>query len=118
MDKITHEMRMAYWTKLIQDCLSSGLSKKEWCLQNHVNEKSFYYWQRRIRENAYDHQMVSKPVNHEVGFVEVPTLPKVQETASSNISARILVNGSTIEIVDSASDEFLHRLLGALSYVQ
>lgn len=29
MDKITHEMRMVNWTRLIQDCLSSGLSKKE-----------------------------------------------------------------------------------------
>lgn len=118
MDKITHEMRMANWTKLIQDCLSSGLSKKEWCLQNHVNEKLFYYWQRKIREEAYENQVVSKPVKQEAYFVEVPSLPKVQASITANISAKILVNGSTIEIVDSASDEFLHRLLGALSYVQ
>lgn len=118
MDKITHEMRMVNWTRLIQDCLSSGLSKKEWCLQNHVNEKSFYYWQRKIREEAYENQVVSKPVNHEVGFVEVPALPKVQESITTSVSAKILVNGSTIEIVDSASDEFLHRLLRILSYVQ
>lgn len=28
MDKITHKMRRANWTQLIQDCLSSGLSKE------------------------------------------------------------------------------------------
>lgn len=118
MDKITHEMRMVNWTKLIQDCLSSGLSKKEWCLQNHVNEKTFYYWQRKIRKEAYEDQAVSKPVNHEAGFVEIPALPKMQESTTTSVSAKILVNGSTIEIVDSASDEFLHRLLRTLSYVQ
>ena len=118
MDKITHEMRRANWTGLIQDCLSSGLSKKEWCLQNHVNEKTFYYWQRRIRKDAYENQVIEKPVNHEVGFVEVPSLPKVQESIASSVSAKILVNGCTIEIADSASNEFLNRLLGALSYVQ
>ena len=73
MDKITHEMRSANWAGLIQECLSSGLSKKEWCLQNHVNEKSFYYWKCKIREEAYKSQVIEKPVNHhEVEFVEVP----------------------------------------------
>lgn len=118
MDKITHEMRMVNWTKLIQDCLSSGLSKKELCLQNHVNEKSFYDWQRKIREGAYEDQAVSKHVNHEAGFVEVPALSKMRESTTTSVSAKILVNGSTIEIVDSASDEFLQRLFRALSYVQ
>lgn len=120
MDKITHEMRMTNWTKLIQDCLSSGLSKKEWCRQNHVNEKTLYYWQRKAREKAYASQVTEKqkPVNYEVGFVELPSLPKVQEPITSSISAKVLVHGCTIEIADSASNEFLHRLLGALTYVQ
>lgn len=82
-----------------------------------MNEKSFYYWQRKIPEEAYENQAVSKPVNYEVGFAQIPALPKVQESITTSDSAKILVNGSTNEIVDSASDEFLHRLLGALSYV-
>lgn len=118
MDKITHEVRLINWTKLIQECLSSGLSKKQWCLQNQVDEKQFYYWQRRVREEIYAEQVSATPVELSSSFVEVPSLSKVEEPKFTNASAQIHVNGCTIEISDSASDEFLHRLLGALSYVQ
>ncbi|WP_333646053.1 IS66 family insertion sequence element accessory protein TnpA [Lacrimispora sp.] len=118
MDKITHEVRLTNWTKLIQECLSSGLSKKQWCLQNQIDEKQFYYWQRRVREEIYAEQVSAAPVELSTSFVEVPSLSKVKEPKSTNVSAQIHVNGCTIEIADSASDEFLHRLLLALSYVQ
>ncbi len=49
MEQSTHEIRVKEWLKIIQDCYTSGLTKKEWCMQNHINEKSFYYWQRVIR---------------------------------------------------------------------
>ena len=29
---------------------SSSLSKKEWCRQNSISPKSFYYWQRKFRQ--------------------------------------------------------------------
>ena len=48
MEQSTHEIWLKEWSKIIQDCCTSGLIKKEWCVQNHINEKSFYYWQRVI----------------------------------------------------------------------
>lgn len=54
MDKITHEMRLAQWSKLFQECNESGLPKLEWCKQNSINYKLFFYWQRRVREEAYN----------------------------------------------------------------
>ena len=52
MDKTTHEVRQARWAALIQECNNSGMSKKAWLKEHHVNEKQFYYWQRRIRAAA------------------------------------------------------------------
>lgn len=118
MDKITHEVRLANWTNLIQDCLSSGLSKKQWCLENQVNEKQFYYWQRRVREEVYKEQVSAAEPKQVTTFVEVPPLSKLEKPLLSNPSAQIRVNGCTIEIADSASDIFIRRLLGALAYVQ
>ena len=117
MDKITHEIRKTNWTKLIQTCLSSGLSKRQWCLQNQVDEKQFYYWQRKLREDAYAEQTNVMPMELTTSFVEVP-VPEVKKPLCVNASAQIHIGGCTIEIADSASDAFLHRLLGALSYVQ
>lgn len=52
MDKITHEVRLNNWQTIITKCNNSGLSKRDWCIQNHVSEKSFYYWQRKLRMQA------------------------------------------------------------------
>ena len=82
MEQSTHEIRVKEWSKIIQDCYTSGLTKKEWCVQNHINEKSFYYWQRVIRkETLAKYPLPQSDV--QTTFVELPS-PKfsvsVQET--------------------------------------
>ena len=37
------------WAMLIQECNASGLSKREFCQQRGISEKSFYYWLRKLR---------------------------------------------------------------------
>ena len=38
------------WATVIQECNSSGLSNREFCRQRGIAEKSFYYWQRKLRQ--------------------------------------------------------------------
>lgn len=53
MDKITHKIRREQWTSIIKECLASGMSKTAWCREHGISDKSFFYWQRRLREDAY-----------------------------------------------------------------
>ena len=39
--------RAQEWAMLIQE--SSGLTKREFCQQRGISEKSFYYWLRKLR---------------------------------------------------------------------
>ena len=34
---------------MIQECAASGLSNREFCRQRGIPEKTFYYWQRKLR---------------------------------------------------------------------
>ena len=43
---------MQNWIKIIRECQSSGLTNKEWCEQNGVSEKSYYYHLAKIRKLA------------------------------------------------------------------
>ena len=61
MDKEAAAIRFANWEQLIVAANSSGLRKREWCLQNGISEKSFYYWQRKVREKAIDTMKALKP---------------------------------------------------------
>ena len=42
--------RAQNWAMVIQECNSSGLSNREFCRQRGIAEKSFYYWQRKLRQ--------------------------------------------------------------------
>lgn len=121
MDKTTYEMRMTQWTNIIQECNASGMQKKVWCRQNSIDEKQFYYWQRRIRNRAFEIQRVSEPTALAAAapaFVEIPTKVSPSYKEALSVAATIRVGGCTIEISESASDSFLRSLLGALAYAK
>lgn len=41
--------RVKEWAMLIQECSASGLTKREFCQQRGISEKTFYYWLRKLR---------------------------------------------------------------------
>ena len=46
---IRDEYRAQTWAILLQECRASGMTNKDFCAQRGVSEKSFYYWQRKLR---------------------------------------------------------------------
>ena len=48
------EYRIQQWAVLIQECSASGLTNKEFCRQRGISEKSFYYWQRKLRQQIME----------------------------------------------------------------
>ena len=51
---VRDEYRAQTWAMLIQECKASGMTNKDFCLQRGVSEKSFYYWQRKFREQVIE----------------------------------------------------------------
>ena len=43
------EYRQIQWAAVIQECKASGLTNKEYCIRHGLSEKSFYYWQKKLR---------------------------------------------------------------------
>lgn len=125
MDKIAHEVRAQEWFCIIQACNASGLSKKQWCEENGVPLRKFFYWQKRIREELY-----TEIKKKETGLVPaapagspVPA-PAFAEIKTTSIAGRqesqfqpdavITVGGISIQIANTASNELLERIGGTL----
>ena len=51
---VRDEYRIQQWAVLIQECSASGLTNKEFCRQRGKSEKSFYYWQRKLRRQIVE----------------------------------------------------------------
>ena len=126
MDKITHQVRAEHWTRILNECMNSGMSKTAWCRANGISEKQFFYWQRILRREAYEASPnPSLPavteteqlsaVQQSISFAEIK-LPAVSPDASSIFHPDLVIRkgGLVLEISNSVSAELLSRIGGIL----
>lgn len=126
MDKITHKVRCEQWTAIINECLASGMPKTTWCKDNGISDKQFFYWQRILRQEAYQ-QMgsqstspassalvpdVKEEKSSHPAFVEIR--PVTSETGSFTFRPDVIIHSGdlTVEIANTASEELLRKLWG------
>ena len=91
---------------------------KAWCLENNINEKQFYYWQRRVREEVFDTmkktESLSKP-----NFVQLPMPAKPSRNTSSFIPDMIIsIGDNVLEISNTTSEELISKVLKVISDVK
>ena len=121
MDRITHQVRLANWTKIIEQCNNrpAGTTAKQWLSDNGISNKSYYYWLRKIRQEAYAGKGMELPATNSlpeqppaVTFAEIP-LPKQQTSITDAFKADAVIHtgAMVIGISNTISDTLLSRLL-------
>ena len=129
MDKITHQVRAEHWTRILNECMNSGMSKTAWCRANGISEKQFFYWQRILRREAYEASQnpplsvvaETEPLSaaqRTVSFAEIK-LPATSPDASSVFHPDLVIRKGNLvlEISNSASAELLSRI-GAILHAE
>ena len=55
MDTCTHEVRLNQWKLIVEQCQNrpEGKTARQWLAENGIQEKSYYYWLRKVRKKAY-----------------------------------------------------------------
>ncbi len=53
MDQINHDVRTTQWAEIVRKCHErlEDQTAKEWLDENGINEKQYYYWQRKPYKN-------------------------------------------------------------------
>lgn len=115
MDKITHEMRIAQWTSIIRKCNNSGMAKKSWMTANNINEKQFYYWQRRVREEAF--QDLQPALSATTSFVELPA-PVNDALQDGQPDAVLRIGNCALEIRNTISPALLQTIVKVLAHAE
>jgi transposase-like protein len=120
MDKITHEMRLANWKPIVQQCLNRPESQtvKQWLDENGINEKQYYYWLRKIRQEAYAGDQLPAPMPHtEVSFAEIRMDPSVENDSLSDAAVIIRTTKACIQISGKASPALVKSVMKAVAHV-
>lgn len=86
---------------------------KEWCLERNIKESQYYYWLKILRKEelaAADQERQISP------FVELPDICRGQDPAQGKLAAIIRKGGITIEVTESASADFIARVMEVLAH--
>ena len=95
--------RAADWAERIRDCRSSKMSVREWCKENGLSEKTYYYWQRKL------FQMVSE---QQGTFTEIT--PKYGVRKAQDIAATIRIGELEADIYAGSNSEMIEAVVHAM----
>ena len=102
--KMKKEAKLAQWAEMVRQRNESGLSVTEWCKQNGINIKTYYYRLKRVRQ-----AVCSEKERHDIVPVE---LTAGTETAAEKIE--LSIGDVKISLPDDFNESTLKRLLGVL----
>lgn len=106
-----HNQKLEPWIERIRTCRSSGMTVTDWCGANDIGSKSYYYWMRKIKQEAFDSLPVERKSRVAVNpltssFAEVP-IPKPIPSQTIRIHLALVV----VDIPDGASPATIAHVL-------
>ena len=125
MDKSTHEIRLAHWKQIIEQCQSRPKSQtaKQWLAEHDISDKVYYYWLRKIRRTIYDQSVAGGTLSavsqeQELSFAQMPDsyLKEYPSSFSFAPVAVIKTPAVTLAVSNEISDQLLNRLMKAVSH--
>ena len=117
MDQSTHDVRRTNWLNIIEQCQQrpENMTVKQWLADNGIKEKSYYYWLRKFRKEAYEQmQMPPATSSPEITFAEISVPLSRQEEQPP---AAIIKNGAlSIAISNDISEALLDRIFQVIRH--
>ena len=117
MDQVTlvkNQLRAENWRTLIKTCQQSGQTVVNWCAQNNINTKTYYYWLRKLRTQELDGKVLPVPEEKPVALKKLEVQAPVANTQAAVI---IRLPNATVEVVEGTSQQTIQAVLLALQSV-
>jgi len=99
--QLTHEVRMKHWAQVLHRRRESGQTIRGFCRAEGICEKTYYYWQKRLRQTAGEafagQGEPSAPPMLPSGPV-FAALPAPRGNACADGVIRIEIGGAVVEI--------------------
>ncbi len=112
MDKIAitkRAIRIRDWEKMYEEYQSSGMKVKDWCNEQGMSIKTFYYRLKVLRQNVLNTQEQHDIVPIASSYNQSPETAKTETGAEGKI--HISRNGITVELPVNIPTELLAAVL-------
>ncbi len=116
---MSRQYKLQKWTEIIRTCRSSGLTVAKWCEENSVTPSNYYYWLKRVRQNACDTlPAVNNHSNTIVPLVIEESITPDKIVSDQSYALRLIVSGYTLEFSNDASPILIENALKVLNHVR
>ena len=102
--KVKKKIKLAQWAEMVRSRIESGLTVTDWCRQNSINIKTYYYRLKRVRQ-----AVCSEMERHDI----VPVEP-IAGTEITTEKIELSIGDVKISLPDDFNESTLKRLLGVL----
>lgn len=101
--RMKKELKLRQWMEMVKCRKESGMTVSEWCKQNDINLKTYYYRLKRVRQ-----AVCGEIEHHDIVLVE-PVCECHEDKC-----IRLMVDDVIVDVPDNFNAETLKRLLGVL----
>jgi putative transposase len=56
-----HEALLREWREAVAECRASGKSVRQWCKEQEIREKKYYYWEKRVLSEIAGERNLPEP---------------------------------------------------------
>ena len=112
------------WIERIRNQLSSGMSVRDWCQGNGINEKTFYHWRKKLSDRVaqtVSANMVCENVSvaHTAGRVspQFSEMKSVSVISESPCAATVVKGSLRVELSNDISDQMFIKLMRTIGHV-
>ena len=67
---VKKQVRLENWAAEVESCTASGLTVQQWCRDNGMSPKTYYYHLRKVRESAIESIPAIVPLSNKVVLSE------------------------------------------------
>lgn len=129
---VKHQLYLHQWAVKISECQNSGLTVVDWCRNQGVDTRRYYYWLAQLRKQTLDNlpelanisfpesklatvsNSLSCQSDDSITFKKLEVTPPVP-----NLGAAVIVHlpNATLEVTNDASQRTMEAVLMALKSV-
>ena len=108
----------SFWLERITQCRSSGLTDRQWCIENGIPVSTFYYHVRTLRKKACEIPEAVEADAQKQEVVQIPLWEMEQHTSDAvalhKPSVSLEMQGIRIEIHEQVGTDVIRNTLLAL----
>ena len=112
IEEVLQNQRLNEWGQMVQAYRNSRKSVSAWCSENDINEKTYYYRQRKVC-SALPANCETRPSGNQIAFAEVPL---VWNGTALKSAITVRMRSAEIDIPNGADPRMVEIVLRHLGF--